>query len=80
MMKKMIHDLELILFYKKWRNIEKNDFAYSIYRFLIINLIKKKDNFMQESNIMNIIAKLQWTCHVIIYKKILWKIKMIIEK
>ena len=59
MIKKMIHDLELILFCKKWRNIAKDDFIYLIYRFLMINIIKKRDNFMQESNITNIIAKLQ---------------------
>ena len=37
----------------------KDDFIYLIYQFLIINLIKKENNFMQELNITNIIIKLQ---------------------
>ena len=79
-MKKEIYQLKFILFCKKYKNISKNNFIYSIYRFLIINSIKKNDNFMIKLNITNIITKLQWIYHVIIYKKILWKMKKILKK
>lgn len=59
MMKKAIHDLGLTLFCKKRRSIAKDDFACPVYRFLVINSIKEESSFMQESDITNIIAKLQ---------------------
>ena len=71
MMKEVIHRFGLTLFCKKRRSIAKDDFACLIYRFLIISSIKKEDSFMQESDITNIIAKLQWICRVMIYEKIL---------
>ena len=40
-------------------HISKEDFTCLIYRFLIINSIKKRDNFIQKLNITNIITKLQ---------------------
>ena len=44
--KEVIHELELILFCKKRKNISKNDFIYFIYQFLIINSIKEESNFI----------------------------------
>ena len=80
MVKEAIHGLGLALFCKKRRSIEKDDFACPIYRFLIISSIEERGNFMQESNIMNIIAKLQWTCRAMIYEKMLRKMEMMTEK
>jgi hypothetical protein len=57
--KKAIHRLGLALFCKKRRNIAKDDFACPVYRFLVISSIKEGDSFMQESDITNVIAKLQ---------------------
>ena len=71
MVKKVIHQFGLALFCKKWRSIAKGDFACPIYRFLIISSIKEGGSFMQESDITNIIAKLQWTCRVMIYEEML---------
>src|SRR5215471_5869119 len=66
-----IHRLGLALFCKKWRNISKGDFACPVYRFLVISSIKEGGSFMQESDITNIIAKLQWTCRAMIYEEML---------
>ena len=60
--KEAIHKLGLTLFCKKRRNIAKGDFSCPVYRFLVISSITEGGSFMQESDITNIIAKLQWTC------------------
>ena len=57
--KEAIHDLGMALFCKKRRNISKDDRACPVYRFLIVSSIKEGSSFMQESDITNIIAKLQ---------------------
>jgi hypothetical protein len=54
----IIYKLILILFCKKWKNISKKNKTYLVYQFLIITLIKKNDNFVMKSNIINIIMKL----------------------
>ena len=78
--KEAIHDLGMALFCKKRRNISKDDFACLVYRFLVISSIKEGDSFMQESDITNIIAKLQWTCRAMIYEEILRSMEMMTEK
>ena len=80
MMKKMIHHLGLTLFCKKRRRIAKDDFACPVYQFLIISSIKEDGSFMQELNITNIIAKLQWTCCAMIYEKMLRSMKTMTKK
>lgn len=78
--KKAIHQLGLALFCKKRRNISKGDFACPVYRFLVISSIKEGGSFMQESDITNIIAKLQWTCRAMIYEEMLWMMETTTEK
>lgn len=75
-----IYEFELTLFCKKWKNISKRDFACSIYKFLMISSIMKEDNFMTESDITNIIVKLQWTYRVMIYEEMQWKMERMTEK
>jgi hypothetical protein len=75
-----IHRLGLALFCKKRRNISKGDFACPVYRFLVISSIKEGGSFMQESDITNIIAKLQWTCRAMIYEEMLRMMEMTTEK
>jgi RecQ family ATP-dependent DNA helicase len=78
--KEAIHRLGLALFCKKRRNISKGDFACPVYRFLVISSIKEGGSFMQESDITNIIAKLQWTCRAMIYEEMLRKMETMTEK
>jgi len=78
--KEAIHQLGLALFCKKRRNIAKGDFACPVYRFLVISSIKEGGSFMQESDITNIIAKLQWTCRAMIYEEMLRKMEIMTEK
>jgi hypothetical protein len=80
MVKEAIHGLGLILFCKKRRSIAKGDRACPIYRFLVISTIKEGGSFMQESDITNIIAKLQWTCCAMIYEKMLRSMETMTEK
>ena len=78
--KEAIHRLGLALFCKKRRNISKGDFACPVYRFLVISSIKEGGSFMQESDITNIIAKLQWTCRAMIYEEMLRMMETTTEK
>jgi len=78
--KEAIHDLGLALFCKKRRSISKGDFACPVYRFLVISSIKEGGSFMQESDITNIIAKLQWTCRAMIYEEMLRSMETMTEK
>jgi len=78
--KEAIHGLGLALFCKKRRSIGKGDFACPVYRFLVISSIKEGGSFMQESDITNIIAKLQWTCRAMIYEEMLRLMEMMTEK
>jgi len=78
--KEAIHDLGLALFCKKRRNISKGDRACPVYRFLVISSIKEGGSFMQESDITNIIAKLQWTCRAMIYEEMLRSMETMTEK
>ena len=80
MVKEAIHRLGLALFCKKRRNISKGDRACPVYRFLVISSIKEGGSFMQESDITNIIAKLQWTCRAMIYEEMLRKMETMTEK
>ena len=78
--KEAIHRLGLALFCKKRRNISKGDFACPVYRFRVISSIKEGGSFTQESDITNIIAKLQWTCRAMIYEEMLRKMETTTEK
>jgi superfamily II DNA helicase RecQ len=78
--KEAIHRLGLALFCKKRRNISKGDFACPVYRFLVISAITEGGSFMQESDITNIIAKLQWTCRAMIYEEMLRMMETMTEK
>src|SRR5438045_7303772 len=78
--KEAIHSLGLALFCKRRRNISKGDFACPVYRFLVISSIAEGGSFMQESDITNIIAKLQWTCHAMIYEEMLQRMETMPEK
>ena len=78
--KEASHSLGLALFCKKQRNISKGDFARPVYRFLVISSIAEGGSFMQESDITNIIAKLQWSCRAMIYEKMLRKMERMSEK
>ena len=80
MVKEAVHGLGLSLFCKKRRSIAKGDFACPVYRFLVISTIKEGGSFMQESDITNIIAKLQWTCRAMIYEEMLRKMERMSEK
>ena len=75
--KEAIHRLGLALFCKKRRSIAKGDFACPVYRFLVISTIKEGGSFMQESDITNIIAKLQWTCRAMIYEEMLRSMEIV---
>jgi hypothetical protein len=77
---KAIHRLGLALFCKERTDISKGDFACPVYRFLVISSITEGGSFMGESDITNIIAKLQWTCRAMIYEQMLRKMKRISEK
>jgi len=78
--KEAIHGLGLALFCKKRRSIAKGDVACPVYRFLVISSIKEGGSFMQESDITNIIAKLQWTCRAMIYEEMLRSMETMTEK
>jgi superfamily II DNA helicase RecQ len=78
--KEAIHGLGLALFCKKRRSIGKGDFACPVYRFLVVSSIKEGGSFMQESDITNIIAKLQWTCRAMIYEEMLRSMERMTEK
>jgi hypothetical protein len=80
MVKEAIHGLGLALFCKKRRSIAKGDRACPVYRFLVISTIKEGGSFMQESDITNIIAKLQWTCRAMIYEEMLRSMETMTEK
>jgi len=78
--KEAIHQLGLTLFCKKRRNIGKGDFSCPVYRFLVCSSIMEGGSFMQESDITNIIAKLQWTCRAMIYEEMLRMMETMTEK
>jgi len=78
--KEAIHKFGLALFCKKRRNIAKGDFACPVYRFLVISSITEGGSFMKESDITNIIAKLQWTCRAMIYEEMLRMMETMTEK
>ena len=72
---KAIHVLGMSLFCKEHPHIEKSDFIYSVYRFLVMTSIKE-DNFMGETNITANIAKLQ----VMIYEEMMRRMKTMSKK
>jgi len=75
-----IHKLTLALFCKERKDISKGDFACPVYRFLVIASIREGGSFMAESDITNIIAKLQWCCRAMIYEEMLRKMERMPEK
>jgi len=78
--KEAIHQLGLALFCKERKDISKGDRACPVYRFLVISSITEGGSFMMESDITNIIAKLQWTCRAMIYEEMLRKMERMPEK
>jgi len=78
--KEAIHQLRLALFCKERKDIAKGDFSCPVYRFLVISSITEGGSFMMESDITNIIAKLQWTCRAMIYEEMLRKMERMPEK
>jgi len=75
-----IHQLGLALFCKEREDISMDDFACPVYRFLVISSITEGGSFMAESDITNIIGKLQWTCRAMIYEEMLRKMENMLEK
>jgi len=75
-----IHKLALALFCKERKDISKGDFACPVYRFLVIASIREGGSFIAESDITNIIAKLQWCCRAMIYEEMLRKMERMSEK
>jgi len=75
-----IHELGLALFCQERNDISKGDFACPVYRFLVISSIKEDGSFMAESDITNIIAKLQWCCRAMIYEEMMKRMERMSEK
>src|SRR5208282_6281114 len=68
------------LFCKEHTQIEKDDFVGPIYRLLVMMSIMEGDNFMRETDIIDIIAKLQWMCRAMIYEEMIRRMKTMSEK
>ena len=77
---KAIHALGISLFCKEHTHIEKGDFVCPVYRFLVMASIMEGGNFMGETDIAAIIAKLQWTCRAMIYEEMMTRMKTMSEK
>lgn len=75
-----IHVLGMSLFCKKHTHIEKDDFVWSIYRFLVMASIKERDDVMEETDIAGIIAKIQWTGRAMIYEEMLRRMEKMTEE
>ena len=74
-----IHEFGLTLWCKERADIKQGDFACPVYRFLVITAIKDGGNFMLETDITNMIAKLQWGCRAMIYEEMLRRMERMPE-
>ena len=55
--------------------MDEEDFAFPLYRFLVLACIGENNKFKHVKQIPPIIARLQWCCHAVVYYEIMIRVK-----